>query len=67
MLAKELELLLNLLPSLIAKRVEGSKLLIYSTTKTDVTITNLRERVRTQRILFVVIDLTRYTMYLELL
>jgi hypothetical protein len=65
-LAKEQDLPINPLPNILAKGVNSGKLTVYSTAETDVTITDLRGRVKTQRILFVVADLNRYLLYLGL-
>jgi hypothetical protein len=66
-LAKEQDLPINLLLNILAKRVNSRKLIVYSTAKTDVIIIDLRGRVKTQHILFVVADLNKYLLYLELL
>ena len=65
-LAKEQDLPINPLPNILAEGVNGGKLTVYGTAETDVTITDSRGRVKTQRIPFVVADLNRYSLYLGL-
>ena len=66
-LTKEQDLPINLLLNILAKEVNSRKLIVYSTAKIDITIIDLRGRVKTQRILFIVVDLNKYLLYLELL
>ena len=66
-LTKEQDLLINLLLNILAKEVNSRKLIVYSTAKIDITIIDLRGRVKTQCILFIVVDLNKYLLYLELL
>jgi hypothetical protein len=61
-----LALQVNKLLSLIAEGINSGRLSIYRSTTVDVTITDLRERIKTHRILFVVADLKQYKMYLGL-
>jgi hypothetical protein len=65
-LAKEQDLPINPLPNILAEGINGGKLTVYGTAETDVTITDSRGRVKTQRIPFVVADLNRYSLYLGL-
>jgi hypothetical protein len=65
-LIKELNLDVKPLLTLLAKGINRGDLIVYSTIEVDVTITNLRSRVKTQRIPFIVIDLKRYRIYLGL-
>jgi hypothetical protein len=64
--AKELALQVDKLPSLIAEGINGGRLSIYRSITVDVTITDLRGRIKTHRIPFVVADLKRFKMYLGL-
>jgi hypothetical protein len=47
MLAKELNLAIKPLLTLLVEGVNRGDLIVYSTTKVDITITNLRRRVKT--------------------
>jgi hypothetical protein len=64
--AKELALQVNKLLSLIAEGINSSRMSIYRSTTVDITITDLRERIKTHCIPFVVADLKRYKVYLGL-
>lgn len=66
LLVKELDLVMEPLPSLVAEGVGGTNLSIYGTTTVDMTITDSRGRRETQRVPFVVTDLKRYKVYLGL-
>jgi hypothetical protein len=67
-LVKELDLYINpLLLKLVAEGASRAELPIYRTTIVDVTITNLRGRVQTHCVLFIITNLRRYKVYLSLL
>jgi hypothetical protein len=56
----EQKLKLVLIPELLAEAANGSEILIYGITTTDVTITDSRGRKKTHVVPFVVADLRRY-------
>jgi hypothetical protein len=61
-----MDLQVDPLRGLLAEGVNGSNLTVYGTATTEVAVTDVRGRVQTHRIPFVVTDLHRYQAYLGL-
>ena len=66
MVAKEQNLQVDPLPSLLAEGVNGGSIPVYGTTTVTILVTDSRGKQETQEIPFVVTDLRRYPVYLGL-
>ena len=66
MTAKELDLQVSPLTDVLAEAANGSQLTVYGTITVDVEMIDSVRQVRTQRIPFVVTNLTKYPIYLGL-
>ena len=66
MVAKEQNLQVDPLPSLLAEGVNGGSIPVYGTTTVTILVTDSRGKQETQEIPFVVTDLRRYLVYLSL-